>query len=209
MNHRTRPFVRMQENGAFGGILEAALRAMPGCIAVAFVDQEGEAVDAVGWAEEFDIKVAGAHLRIMLEVAQSAHLGATQDLLISATHLSYRVRAMAEGYALVFLFIRDAAFIASQRATDVCIHALSREAGFDIQGKPAWFPVEVVAHGALTKPRRVRGQGAWYEVEVLGVMVGVGLAHRERGYRVRLANGNEATLLREPLGRWWSDTPIE
>lgn len=206
---KDRSFTRMQEDGAFGPILERAVREMPGCIAVAFVDQEGEAVDAVGWAELFDIKVAGAYLLIMLEEIRSVAAGETRELIITATHLSYRIRALPEGYALVFLFERDAAFIPSKRELDLCIHALSREAGFETGGKPGWYPVEVVVHGPPThsKPRRARGEGDWLDLEVLGAVVG--LVHRERGFRVRLQNGNEVTLLREPLGRWWSDATLD
>jgi len=208
MNHRKRPFVRMHEGGAFGGILETAVRSLPGCIAIAFIDQEGEAVDAVGWADEFEIKVTGAHLCVMMDIARFSKGGDTRELLIAATKLSYRVRAMTEGYALVMLFARDAAFIASHRVIDACIYALSREAGFPGLTKPAWFSVEVAAHGPpLMKPRRVRSHGPWYEVDVLGAVMG--LPHRERAYRVRVANGNEVTLLREPFGGWWSDNPIE
>ena len=209
MSRRERPFLRMQESGDFGSILERAVRTLPGCIAVAFVDHEGEAVDAVGWAELFDIKVAGAYLRIMLGELSPAHLGETRELIIAATHLSYRIRALPEGYALVFLFERDAAFIPSKRALDLCIHALSREAGFEIESKPGWHPVEVMVHGssAHSKPRCARGEGEWLDLEVLGAVVG--LPHRERGFRVRLQNGHEVTLLREPVGRWWSDASLD
>lgn len=208
MSRRDRPFIRMQQDGAFGSILERAVRALPGCIAVAFVDHEGEAVDAVGWAEEFDIKVAGAYLRIMLGEIQTAHIGETRELLIAATHLSYRIRALPEGYALVFLFERDGAFIPSKRTLDLCIHALSSEAGFELEGKPGWHPVEVRLSGPQphAKPRCARGDGEWFDVEVLGAVVG--LPHRERGFRVRLNNGHEVTLLREHVGRWWSDASL-
>ena len=204
MSRKDRPFTVMQEDGAFGPILERAVRDLAGCIAVAFVDQEGEAVDAVGWADLFDIKVAGAYLLIML-VELRASLADTRELIITATHLSYRIRALPEGYALVFLFERDAAFIPNTRVIDVCIHSLSREAGFESDSKPGWHPVEVTVHGS--KPRRARGAGDWLDIEVLGAVVG--LAHRERGFRVRLQNGNEVTLLCEPLGRWWSDATLD
>jgi hypothetical protein len=208
MIHLQRPFARMHEGGVFGAILEETIRLLPGCIAVAFIDQEGEAVDAVGWADEFDIKVAGAHLRVMLELVPSAHGGETRDLLIAATKLSYRVRVVAEGYVLVFLFVRDIAFSASTRVLDTCAYALAKEAGFAMQVKQGWFLAEVLTREAPPhKPRRARGKGEWLDVEVLGAVVGP--SNQERGYRVRLSNGHEVTLMREFLGRWWSDAPLE
>ncbi|MCU0659907.1 MAG: hypothetical protein MUF64_32975 [Polyangiaceae bacterium] len=208
MNHLLRPFVRMHEGGVFGAILEDTVRSVPGCIAIAFVDQEGEAVDAVGWANDFDIKVTGAHLRIMLELARFSFGGEPSDLLICATHISYRVHVVAEGYVLVFLCARDAAFHTSPRVLAACSRALSREAGFSMPSTQAWFSAEVLTQEAtLNKPVQARGKGPWLQVEVLGALVG--LPDQERGYRVRLSNGHEVTLVREPLGRWWSDAPLD
>jgi hypothetical protein len=44
-------------------------------------------------------------------------------------------------------------------------------------------------------------------VEVLGTVVG--LASRERGWRVRLDTGVEVTLVREPGGFWYADEAPE
>ncbi|MCS6900450.1 MAG: hypothetical protein RMJ98_12335 [Myxococcales bacterium] len=208
MNFHRHPFIRMHEGGAFSDILEDTLRQLPGCIAIVFVDQEGEAVDAVGWADEFDIKVAGAHLRLMLDLAHFSCGGETQDLIISASQIGYRVRVVAEGYALVFLFTRDLAFHASPRVLEASIYAICKEAGFSLPTKQSWFAAEVLTYEAPPyKPRRARGRGDWLDLQVLGALVGAG--HQERGYRVRLSNGHEVTLLREPLGRWWSDAPLD
>jgi hypothetical protein len=198
----------MHDNSPFSIILERLLRGLPNCLAVGFIDLEGEAVEAVGWVDLFDIKVTGAHLLIILRTMPTAQPGATKELVITATRMSYRVQALPEGYALVLMFSRDGAFDISPRAVQACSRALCREAGFDESDQgPIWFAVEVTAQNAgASRPHKVRAEGDWHEVEVLGALVG--LADRERGYRVRLANGNEVTLLREPLGRWWSDSPI-
>ena len=37
----------------------------------------------------------------------------------------------------------------------------------------------------------------------------VGLAPRERGFRVRLPSGHEMMLVRERLGRWFADEHVE
>jgi hypothetical protein len=44
-------------------------------------------------------------------------------------------------------------------------------------------------------------------LEILGSLAG-GLAKRERGWRVRVDSGVEATLVREPGGAWYADEPI-
>ena len=91
---------------------------------------------------------------------------------------------------------------------DLCIHSLSREAGFEVDSMPGWHPVEVLLAGSPThpKPRRVRGESDWLDLEVLGAVMG--LPSHEQGFRVRLQNGHEVTLLCEPLGRWWSDASL-
>jgi hypothetical protein len=48
-------------------------------------------------------------------------------------------------------------------------------------------------------------KGAWKEVEVLGIFLGAELHPRETGFRIRFESGLEATLVRERLGRWYSD----
>lgn len=197
----------MHENGVFGAILEAAIHSLPGCIAIVFIDQEGEAVDAVGWADEFEIKVTGAHLRIMMDLVHFSHGGETTDLLICASQISFRVHTVSEGYILVLLFARDLAFYASQRALDACSYALSVEAGFPTQTIPAWFAVDVDSGESSSKPLRARSKGDWLDLEVLGVLME--LPFQENGYRVRLSNGHEVTLIREALGRWWSDAPLQ
>jgi hypothetical protein len=42
---------------------------------------------------------------------------------------------------------------------------------------------------------------------VLGSLIG--LRARERGFRVRLDHGIEATVVREPGGTWYSEDPID
>lgn len=209
MPEQRRPFARMESGSAFGDILERFVRNTPGCYAAVFVDPEGEAVDAVGWAEAFDVLVAGAHFRIVLADAAVMPGGSIRELIVTAVHCSYRLMCLPEGYALVLLFRRDCAFSVSRRALLACAHELSSEAGFSLsQSEPIWHAVEVLPSGDIThRPRRARGRGDWNDVEVLGTIVG--LSARERGFRVRLGNGAEMTLLREPLGHWWADERLE
>lgn len=204
---------RVQTHSPFTFLLENVVHDIPGCYAAAFVDQEGEAVDVAGLGEEFDVKVAGAHLRIVLaELAETRQKG--PGFLISADRKSFLVRAMPEGYALVLVLAPRASFHVSERALGRCVTALAREAGFEMPEPPTWVPVEVEPRGKRNlRPERLRARPAiyggysapakWQSLHVLGSLVG--LNRGERGYRVRLEGGLELTLVREPLGRWWSD----
>jgi hypothetical protein len=60
----------------------------------------------------------------------------------------------------------------------------------DARGRPA----------ALGSPPNVRA------IDVLGAVVS-GLERRERGWRVRVADGIDATLVREAGGNWYLDEP--
>lgn len=199
---------RVQAESAFARILDRIVRSIPGCRAAAFVDQEGEAVDVAGYGTEFDIKVAGAHLRVVMAESETLPHGTIHDLVISASRTSYRIHVLPEGYALMLILASPAAFSISHRALNAATRALSKEAGFDLPvGGPKWFPVDVYAEGGkLQRPRRARGASHWFDVQVLGSVMGLG--RRERGYRVRLDNGNELTFVREPLGRWWADDAL-
>jgi hypothetical protein len=190
-------------------LLEALLNGCPGCRAVAFVDREGEAVDFIGSGEEFDIKVAAAHLRIVLHEAEALRSGAATRIVVAGATRGYVIQGLPEGYALVLVYAPRAAFGVSNRALIACARALCREAGFHPE-RPSgvWAPIEVFPrHPRRARPEWVFLDGTWQSVTVLGTLVGV--RPRERGYRVRLSNGAEVTLVREPLGRWWADDELE
>jgi hypothetical protein len=206
---RSRDFHRTENLSPFGRILERLIRSVPGCRGAAFVDHEGEAVDVAGYDSDWDIKVAGAHIRILLDDAASLPAGAVRTLVISTKSSSYFARVLPEGYAIAMVLGPRAAFEVSERAVTACAREFSLEAGFDLdRATPRWFPVEVSPRGARSvRPRRARAGADWHDVDVLGTLVG--LRARERAYRVRLGNGAEVTLLREPLGRWWSDDQLE
>ncbi len=195
---------RAQSPSAFSPFLEALQRGCPGCRSVAFVDREGEAVDYVGSGEEFDIKVAGAHWRILLHEAGALPGGALRRLVIVSAVRSYVVEQLPEGYALILVYPPSAAFGISERALSACSRALCSEAGFP-PSRPAhtWAPIDVYPrHPRGRRPEWAYVDDTWQSVEVLGLLMG--LRPRERGYRVRLGGGAEITLVREPLGRWWA-----
>jgi hypothetical protein len=188
----------------FTPILDETLARVPGAYAAALVDREGETVDYAGLADPFDVKITAAHLRICLrQLEEYGALGRPRWIVIRGAQKSILGRALPDGYALVVLLRRRAGFAASRRAFAACARALAAEAGWRlVDDEPAWHPVAVESD-RRGRPRRV----AHRAVEVLGAVVG--LPARERGFRVRTAEGTELTLVRESRNCWYSDEPVE
>ncbi|HEU4413108.1 MAG TPA: hypothetical protein VFS43_48145 [Polyangiaceae bacterium] len=203
------PPPRAQGPSAFTTFLQDLQSGCPGCRSVAFVDREGEAVDYAGRGDEFDIKVAAAHWRIILEEAGALPGGIARRIIIDNSRRSYVIERLPEGYALVLICSGRAAFQVSERALSACVRGLCREAGFQTERPIAtWVPVEVYPrHPRRRRPEWAHVDGGWQAVDVLGVLMG--LRPSERGYRVRLAGGAEVTLVREPLGHWWMDDELD
>ena len=201
------PLCRTGGDNAFSRILERLVHQVPGCHAVGFVDQEGEAVDVAGYGLEFDIKVASAYCNVIL--SDTLPMGGVRDAIVCAGKRSYFIRSLPEGYVLVMILSRDAAMHVSERALGECALSLAAEAGFALPLKPVrWHAVEVFPRGNRSvRPLRVRARGDWHPLVVLGRVRD--LASNEQGYRVRVASGAEVTLVREPLGRWWADDRVE
>lgn len=202
--------LRDQERSTFTLILEGLLAATPGALAAVLVDYDGETVDYVGNLDPFELKVAAAHWQIVLsEVRSILALGSLHQVAIAACSRSYVLRAVHEGYALLLVMPRRAAFAYSERAFQEAVARCSREAGWPTpQGSVRWFHVEVEAHPIdRFRPSRVRVAGEWRAVEVIGAMVGLG--PHEHGYRVRLPSGVETILVRERVGHWFADDHLE
>jgi hypothetical protein len=200
---------REQAQTAFTPILENLLRIAPGAVGVAVVDPIGETVDYAGRVPPFDIKVAAAHFRLILDVVQSRGigvLGMPLQIHVRTNVRGYAIRPLLDGYALVVLLARGV-FTISARAMAIAERGLCREAGWSAPALafPVWHSVEVEASAPGHRPVSLRAGAAWEGVTVLGTVVGLG---RDRGYRVRLSSGAELTLVREPLGHWFMDEPI-
>jgi hypothetical protein len=203
------PPPRAQGQNVFTTLLQDLQSSCPGCRSVAFVDREGEAVDYAGRGDEFDIKVAGAHWRIILQEANELSGGQPRRIVVGSARRSYVVERMPEGYALVLTCIRRGAFHVSERALSACVRGLCREAGFQTE-RPVttWVPVEVYPrYPRRRRPEWAHVDGGWQAVDVLGTLMG--LRPSERGYRVRLAGGAEVTLVREAMGYWWMDDELD
>lgn len=195
---------RDQDTSTFTQILERLLASVAGAVAAAFVDGLGETVDYAGAIDVFEIKVAAAHWQIVVREIDET-LGAIRQLTVRARGKSFIVRPLHSGYLLVLELGPHAGFSASERALHEAHGRLCAEAGFPPPtSEHRWFRVEVESErDDRGRPARVRVADRWQPVEVMGAVVG--LARREKGFRVRLPNGAEMLLVREPLGRWFTD----
>ena len=200
---------RDQEKSRFTSILEQVIKTTPGAEAAALVDDEGETVDYAGRIDTYELKVTAAHWLIVLsDIARRPSFGRVHQITVRARSRSYHVRQVHPGYAVVVVLHRHAAFAISERALKQCDADLAHEAGWPRPREDTrWCFVHVeAAREDRTRPVRVRVAGKWLPVEVLGCMVG--LRTGEKGFRVRMPNGHETTLVRERLGRWFADERV-
>lgn len=209
-SRRPRPTpLRDQSPSSFAAILQRLLDATAGSIGAALVDHEGETVDYAGALAPFDLKIAAAHLQIVLgEVSELRSLEGVRQLVVRASARSYVVRQLPLRYAVILILHPQAGFSASSRALQEAHHRICHEAGFPAPPRSAtWFAVDVVTSPTdRARPERVRLGSHWEPLEVMGSVVG--LTSRERGFRIRLQTGAEMMLVREPLGRWFTDERV-
>jgi hypothetical protein len=180
-------------------------------LGAALVDAQGEAVDFAGRLDPFDIKVAAAEWRIVLDLVRGSSVASwpeTQELLVRGTRASFAVICLEAGYAFVVLLPRRA-FGLSPRAVAEAVRDLSREAGLATPKRGdglRWSRAEVQPSPRdERRPHAIWRQGQWSPVVVLGRYREGDLPHCEVGYRVRTEPGHEFTLVREPLGVWYAD----
>jgi len=190
-----------QAPGAFTEILADLVDRVPGARAAALVDFDGECVDYASHGDPFEVKVAAAHLRIVLHETQAA-LADASFFSLSGSNRSYVVHSLPQEYALVLVLACGATSATSGRAIPLCVQRLAAEAGWKAPQAPAWHPLEVRTDGR-GRPLGIGDAQEGEELEILGT-VARGLARFERGWRVRFSGG-EATLVREPTGYWYVD----
>jgi hypothetical protein len=194
---------------------------VPGARAAALVDCLGETVDYAGGTSPFELRIAAAYWRIVLVEAEAQRsLDGLRWIAVRAAKRSYLVCALPDGYALMVAFTRAAGFVGWERAVATCARALGEEAGLGWMGavRAPWFPIDVVPD-TKRRPRAVRIGGRVHPLEILGSLVPnasvgggrpvAGALRRERGWRVRLDTGVEATLIREPGGAWYADELLD
>lgn len=200
---------RDQAASAFNEALAQLCRSLP-AVAAALVDAEGETVDYAGDLTPFEIRVAAAECRLVLEQAiRCRHLvgGSPHKLFIRARRASFCALPLPDGYAVV-LRLAHGSFSVSDRAFSTPVRHLCEEAGWPVPPAykgPRWLRVGVREGEAAHRPEALQYEGDWQPVEVLGRYQGPDLHARELGFRVRMQNGLETTLVRERLGRWFSD----
>jgi hypothetical protein len=193
---------------AFTGFLTDLISRIPGAHSAALVDGLGESVDYTGRAAPFDVKVAAAHYRIIIdEVRARAPFAGLRTLVVRGSKGSFVARVLPDDYAVLVLLARRAAGFGAQRAFDVCERALVAEAGLTPRPLAPWTVVGVECD-ARKRPAKVVALGTetGLGVEVLGSVVG--LPNRERAFRVRLETGAEVMLIRERGGTWYAEEPI-
>lgn len=181
---------------------------------VALVDREGETVDYAGFLPPFEIRVAAAEWRLILNLLEQSRASAwrtTTELRFRGARRSYAVVRLEEGYALVIVLSRYR-FAISPRAVDEAVRDVSFEAGLKLpraprSGRDHWIQVDVRSEGHPSRrPVAVCHQGTWRDVQVLGSFSVAGSESRAIGFRAQLKTGEEVTLVREPFGRWYIDT---
>ncbi len=180
-------------------------------LGAALVDRQGETVDYAGYISPFDLKVAAAEWRLVLD--QLARASATlawpdtHELVVRAERLSFIAVPLSEGYALVLQLCRHAGGI-SRRALGEAVRELCREAALESPREPIterWELVEVrTAIGNARRPQAIWHGGQWHQLEILGRYRAGELGRREVGYRARLGTRVDISLVREPLGRWYA-----
>jgi hypothetical protein len=202
---------RDQEASPFSAILMRLCESTGG-VAAALVDKEGETVDYAGRIEPFEVRIAAAELRLLLEVARASTIpgATTHQFCIRTNRRSFMLVGLSDGYAIVLQLVRGA-FGVSPRALAQAIRELEQEAGLSWLTRPArertrWTRVTVRTNPAdRRRPQALWLEGAWSDILILGRYRSSDLARREVGYLARLSNGAEITLVREPLGHWFAD----
>ncbi|HEX6278025.1 MAG TPA: hypothetical protein VFZ53_33505 [Polyangiaceae bacterium] len=212
MSRRRRSLApRDQAASPFSGIL-MTLCDGTGALGVALVDREGETVDYAGYLEPFNIRVAAAEWRLVLDVARAVPHPSYRDthrLLVRGKKKSFAVVGLSDGYALVLELPRRS-FGLSERAAAEAVRAVELEAALgtpdDTPPSERWLRVEVrTAPGDRRRPEALWVGGSWRPVVILGRHGGPSANRREVAFRARLPSGLEFTLVRERTGHWFAD----
>jgi len=179
---------------------------MPGARAAALVDVEGETVDYAGCSAPFEVRLAAAHWRIVLQrIQEQPSLTETRTLAVRTARRSFVLYALPRSYALVIVLSPGAGLASWRRALPACARRLAEEAGWPQPDWGSWHPV-VVECDERHRPASLYVGNVASRVEILGSLA-TGFAPQERGWRVRCGR-EEVTLVREPGGFWYSDEPL-
>ncbi len=180
--------------------------------AAALVDSEGETVDYAGALDPFEIRVAAAEWRLILRTIQESTVPSCSTIhqfLYRGRCRSFAVLPLQEGYAIV-VELAPHSFALSHRAALTAIRELCAEAGLPLP--PAythetehWLRVEIQSERTSRRPVALWQDGRWCPLLVLGRLAEHQLERGVLGFRVRMENGREATVVRERLDHWYID----
>lgn len=208
MAHKPLFGVRDQAVSSFAATLGRLCDALP-AVAAALVDGEGETVDYAGSLSPYEIRVAAAEWQLVVANVASGHrkTGAVEEVVVRARKATFAAFAISEGYTLV-VQLRGRAFEVSRRATIEAVREICAEAGLAVPKRYTgeyWFRVEVREGRRDLRPDAIWMDQAFRTTTVIGRMSKPDGVYTDRGYRVMLDDGNEMTLVRERLGRWYRE----
>jgi hypothetical protein len=203
--------VRDQAPSGFNPVLQRLCDAVAGSSA-ALVDAEGETVDYAGCLEPFDIRVAAAEWSLVVRTlagTRTLDRGDTFHLCFRGKKRSFAVILLSQGYALV-VETPAGSLLLSKRAVTQAVHEISIEAGLLVPETwtlmhERWTRVSVKADRHLRRPTAIWCFESWQPVTILGRIRRDQLGRSEAGYRIRIADEGETTLIREPFNRWYAE----
>lgn len=181
-------------------------------LGAALVDGEGETVDYAGRLTPYETRVAAAEWQLVvagLKEGDVALAPPMAELFVRARRASYAAFTIAEGYVLVLLLPKRA-FDVSRRGVIEAIRELCTEAGLGVPERyfgEHWYYVQVQEDDEA-RPVSVWLDQNWKPTLVIGRFSQPDATIVERGYRVMLDDGNELTLVRERLGRWYREGDV-
>jgi hypothetical protein len=211
VNLRRRTVARDQ---ALSGFSEALQRLCDSASALSatFVDPEGEAVDYAGVVDPFETRVAAAEWGLIIRTLRSTPSltwADTAELSFRGRRRSFVVVTLGQGYALV-IELRACRLYVSRRALAEAVRAISDEAGLEVPeiwspDRERWTRVRIESDRRIRRPTAIWREDRWHALEILGRVARDQLRQCEMGYRVRIDDGSEMTLVREPLNQWYAD----
>lgn len=203
---------RDQAESAFTPILRRLLHRTTGVLAVCFVDDEGETVDYCAALAPYDVKVTGAHIRVIMgelgDRLKRAGAGESWLLHVGSEGRELLARRLSEEYLLVVLTKPRAVTRRLLGGIEQTVAELRREAGIPVPSwEPSAFAVRVEVREAVGwpyAPAAFHDEGQRVSIaDVLGRWT-EGSGQRARVcFRVRTEEGEELTLVHDrALDRW-------
>lgn len=199
---------RDQDTTGFTRILDNLVEAVQGVLGAALVDDQGECVDYSGALRAYEIRLVAAHAQIELRNASyklSETCGTVRSITIYARKQTIYAARIVEDYSLILIFMGANPPYVSHRALAQAEFDICREGGWPTTPiTERWIHLSVESSpDGRSRPCRIQLESLWYDVDVIGIVVG--LSPGERGFRVRTRQGAEMTLVRERHGRWYAD----